>query len=227
MEVLCHSDTANVGSLNRRFGPPERRRERGEVRASTNCRSLSAGPAQWRGRPPRASSRHSRPNSGRPRPPSASTRSPVPLRPHSSLGVVRERSPAGWGGAARPEAGRGFDVVAYLRERGTESAIRVGVNGEATRENFFAQYLRECRSEAQAAEETQSRSSVPNPSLTEREFEEEVSQTLESSLQQDTGSSACRCCDANACSCRRRGEVDKVPLCWEEQLQQAKVRGIG
>ena len=196
----------------RRHTAEKRRRERGEASSSGYSRLAATWAREKTAQPTSGSKRRSRPASSQPRHRALSSPPRLPQRAESSLGFSTDHgSTTSWG---RSQAAQGFDVTGYLRERGSSSKIHFGVNGEATREGFFAPYLRECREHVE--EEIRATQCRATSSLSS-ESEEEPSLSQEAAGR-DGGSSR------RGPASSREG-VSVVPLSWDSQLKQAKVCG--
>ena len=91
---------------------------------------------------------------------------------------------------------QGFDIAGYLKRQGSAAEIRIGRNGRITNDEYLTNYLRECRKQLQAEEE-----GLICDLETESADIFDLTQML------------------NPRSLREK----RVPLCWEDQLQMAKV----
>lgn len=117
----------------------------------------------------------------------------IPPRAHSSLGFVwNERS------VSRQCQPQGFDIAGYVRRHGSDAEIRIGRNGELTRDNFFSSYLKECKLQ------------------TQKEADELYSSSSDTETESDVFG------DVEELQLSAQNQQKQVPLCWEDQLQKSE-----
>ena len=121
-----------------------------------------------------------------------------PPRAHSSLGFAWSSRSVSKPELSRP---RGFDLARYVQKQGSATAIRIGVNGEATNDDYFRNYLKECEKQLENASASS--------------FDDESTSDLEGDI-----------FEGISISQGRRENLKHVPLCWEDQFQKAEVKWI-
>lgn len=113
-----------------------------------------------------------------------------PPRSHSSLGFREKPLPCL----------QGFDLQGYVKRHGSTSEIRIGINGNASSDEYFERYLKECESKAEQKRDGPCSiidlDTIDITEQSEERMETERTHPLRSHL---------------------------VPLCWEDQLKKAEV----
>ena len=160
-------------------------------RDTTSSRSTTRGESRWSSRST-SLQRSSRPRSASgPQGSRPAKCAPASLRAQSSLGFSRGTTASGATEGGRPI---GFDIAQYVKRRGSAAGIRIGINGDPSRNDYFRNYVKECQ--VRVARDEDLAWSLESESDTETE--------------DDTFSSAHD----------RPVHVQKaVPLCWEDQFR--------
>ena len=93
----------------------------------------------------------------------------------------------------------GFNIARYVRKHGSTAEIRIGVNGELTKDEFLTSYLSECKQQLRQDELDSSSESEDGDTETESDIFEGVDLLP------------------------NRNPQKPSPLCWEDQLEKVEV----